>query len=229
MVWRCPMRKTPSRPLRLHWLAAIILAVALHAAPAWAHKLSVVAVAEGTTIRGRAYLHGSAAVRGATVSVFDPQGQKLGQTTTDEQGKFTLEARTRCDHRIIVDSGDGHRAECEVRAAALPASLPARGELGSPAADQPPEGPATPAVGPGAPAPAEDQQLKAKVELLAQQVEQLQTRVAEFGQQARLQDIVGGLGYILGLMGLAFYFLGVRRKERRERREQKGETRTPSV
>ena len=29
----------------------------------------------------------------------------------------------------------------------------------------------------------------------------------------RLQDIVGGVGYILGITGMLFYFLGIRRKE----------------
>ena len=81
-----------------------------------------------------------------------------------------------------------------------------------------PDRPAEPASGPPAPPvsgnvrPAEDPQLAAQVQTLVQQIGQLQVQLAEAGQKTRLQDILGGIGYILGLMGLTFYFLGVRRK-----------------
>ncbi|NQV23281.1 MAG: hypothetical protein HQ518_02845, partial [Rhodopirellula sp.] len=36
----------------------------------------------------------------------------------------------------------------------------------------------------------------------------------ELREELRWQDIIGGVGYILGLMGIVFYFLGVRRGDR---------------
>lgn len=51
-------------------------------------------------------------------------------------------------------------------------------------------------------------------EVLSRQIAQLQRQVREHDERVRLRDILGAIGYILGLTGLAFYFLGVRRKER---------------
>ena len=46
--------------------------------------------------------------------------------------------------------------------------------------------------------------------------EQVQDQIEEFKRemqdQITFRDYVGGIGYILGLTGLAFYFLGVRRR-----------------
>jgi len=207
------MSPCPRSWLPWHWrLAALaVLASAWTASPAFAHKLSVFATAEGKTIRGRAYLHGGGSPGRAAVSLFDPQGERLGQTTTDEQGKFALEARFRCDHRIIVDSGEGHRAEHTLPAAALPEDLPARGpEIGASAEKPPPAAPASPPQGNSA--SSHDSASPVKLEDLARQIEQLQFQIDQLGSRVRFQDVLGGLGYILGLMGLAYYFLGVRRK-----------------
>jgi len=61
---------------------------------------------------------------------------------------------------------------------------------------------------------------------LAAQVAALQGQLAELRiaqdrheNKVRLHDVLGGIGYILGLMGLAFYFLGVRRKGKAEGRK----------
>ena len=200
-------------PFFARWLLAALAALAAvgTASPALAHKLSVFATAEGRTIRGRAYLQGGGSPGRAAVSLFDPQGQSLGQTTTDEQGKFTVEARFRCDHRIIVDSGEGHRAEYTLPATALPDDLPLRTADEGASAAKPPQAAPLPSPQHGDPSPPASAS-HVKLEDLARQIDQLQFQIDQLGSRIRVQDVLGGLGYILGLMGLAYYFLGVRRK-----------------
>ena len=49
-------------------------------------------------------------------------------------------------------------------------------------------------------------------ELLDQKLNPLIKRIEDYNQQQKLSDIIGGLGYILGITGIATYFLS--RKKR---------------
>ena len=40
----------------------------------------------------------------------------------------------------------------------------------------------------------------------------LRRELQEWRNQERLRDILGGIGYLLGMCGIAFYFLGTRRR-----------------
>jgi nickel transport protein len=177
-------------------------------APAFAHKLNVFATVEGKTIHGKAYFRGGAPAQNVAVKAFDPAGEEIGRATTDGQGRFSLDARFCCDYRLLVDAGEGHGGEYVVVAAALPTDLPPRGEVESPsaAADAhaaPPSDPPYPSSG-----AADGQQ----IESLRAEIVQLQAEVGRYEQRVRLSDILGGIGYIVGLTGAAFYFLGLRRK-----------------
>ena len=54
----------------------------------------------------------------------------------------------------------------------------------------------------------------ADVEAIGRQVAALRRDFDRYRNELRLRDVLGGLGYILGIMGTAFYFLGVRRREK---------------
>ena len=100
----------------------------LCAGPAMAHKLNVYAEVKGTTISGMAYFHGGSPAQGAKIEAFAPDGRKLGETTTDANGEFTLAAKYRCDVRLVVNAGGGHGAEGKVGADELPKDYVARAE-----------------------------------------------------------------------------------------------------
>lgn len=112
----------------LRWAAALaLLAGTLLAAPrpALAHSLKVwVRVAEGATVKGRAYFPGGDRARGIEVQVFGPGERRLGNATTDGQGEFAYTATARCDHTFIVETGDGHRDEKTIPADRFPVTLP---------------------------------------------------------------------------------------------------------
>ena len=50
---------------------------------------------------------------------------------------------------------------------------------------------------------------------MARQLAGLRADLDRYKNELRLRDVLGGVGYILGIMGIVFYFLGVRRKEKR--------------
>lgn len=215
------------KPLEAGWLLAAV-AWALFPASAAAHKIHVFAWAEGTVVKGQVYAQGGEPIRQAKVTLLDPAGATLGQTTTDDEGEFTFQARSRCDHNVVVDVGAGHGAEYTLPADELPEALPARGDSGSakgPPEDEPdrglsplenkhvataPEAQAPPAT-PSAESPTGE-----AIADLTRQVVALRKQLDAHQQRTRWQDVLGAVGYILGVMGLAFYFLGVRRKEKEQ-------------
>jgi nickel transport protein len=176
-----------------------------------AHKLNVFAFVEGKELSGQAYARGGETIRGAAVNVFAPDGEKLAETKTDDEGNFRIPVKYRCDHRVVVDAGGGHTAEYTVPASELPGDLPARDRSAVLAAAGTPPPPTTvvPAPSPGVPH-AVHGDIEADVESLTHQVAELRKDLDAFQQRLRFQDVLGGVGYILGLAGLWYYLSAVR-------------------
>jgi nickel transport protein len=183
-----------------------LLAVLLPFA-AQAHGLSVFARADGVVIQGMVYHQGMVPARAAHVTVFDPEGALLIETVTDDQGRFTFKATRRVDHRIVADLNDGHRAEFSVAAAQLPTFLP----QASPRRSSPQGSPSAGADGSVA-ATAAPAALEAMVDAaVARHVGPLREQIAAYEDKIRWHDVLGGIGYIAGMSGLACYFLARRR------------------
>jgi nickel transport protein len=191
----------------------LTLLAALLPFTAQAHRLSVFARADGAVIEGMVYYQGMAPARAAHVTVFDPEGVLLIETVTDDQGRFTFQAARRVDHRIVADLKDGHRAEFSVPGAQLPTSLP-------PASLQRPSPAGSPSTGANggveattvAEAMAEPAAIEAMVDAaVARHVGPLREQIAAYEDKIRWHDVLGGIGYIVGMGGLACYVLARRR------------------
>ena len=195
-----------SRPARLHRVLGLLVVLLLCPAPAWAHKLNVFAHVEGRTIRGTAYFGSGTAAQGVSVVAFDPAGNELGRTTTDSQGLFSLEAHKRCDHRLVVETADGHGAEYTISAAELPADLPAGAGSAMPKAKTT-AGPIATTAG------RRFRQRNRKEARRPARVRSCDSasRLDKYEQRIRFRDLLGGIGFILGISGIAFYFLGAKR------------------
>ncbi|MDS4021775.1 MAG: carboxypeptidase regulatory-like domain-containing protein [Candidatus Competibacter sp.] len=184
----------------VHALLAAGLSVAV--GPAWAHKLKAFATAEGATLVGYAYFSSGGRPRQASVTVTDAEGGVLATTITDDEGNFRVEAKRRIDHRITVDGGDGHAATYTVTASELPDTLPTGG--GRPAAPvsvatvptDPPTEVASLAVDAG---------LRAFIDQsVSRQIRPLREQIDAYQEKIGWHDVLGGIGYIIGLGGLAF-------------------------
>ncbi len=226
---------------RFRIAVASVLIWLLPAGPAMAHKLTVFAAVQGKKVTGEVYFRGGAPARNARVGVLGPADEKLGETTTDEDGHFAFVPRVRCDHRLVVTAGEGHAAEFTVAADELPRGLPAAPagtetavapgasrtgvppvrapSPGSPVTGEtpvlldPPKTGGTPVLLP--PAAGESiAELADRLEGLQTQVVKLREDLVHYEDRIRLHDVLGGIGCILGFMGLVFYFLGVRRREK---------------
>ncbi|MBN2581896.1 MAG: carboxypeptidase regulatory-like domain-containing protein [Planctomycetes bacterium] len=184
--------------------------VAVLAGPALAHRVNVWAYVEsGSTIKGTVGFPGGGKAKNVKVTAHADDGSPLGETQTDDQGEFTFQARFRCNHTFVVDTGDGHRSEYKLEAAELPDSLPAFSSDAATAADAPSPSPS--------PAPSPPQQqapalvpvaanFEAAVEkAVSRQVMPLRREIEAYRQTVFVHDILGGIGYIVGVFGLVFY------------------------
>ena len=206
------------------FLLAAAALLMLCAPPAHAHRVRLFATVEGNTINGYGYFPGGGRLKNSAIEVFGQNGEKLGELHTDQKGEFSFEARYRCDHLLIVDTGDGHRAEWTVSVDELPESLPLPGgfEAGPAAGDAARPGPLVPAAGATVAATgkkmlgetsASDME-EAVAEVVSKQIRPLREQLDQFENKIRLHDVLGGIGYIVGVSGIAFYFLAVRKIER---------------
>ena len=184
---------------------ALALAWLLGASPAAAHSVHVFAEGAGSVIRGKVYFRGGSPTVDAQVTAFGPDGRKLGQTRTDAQGAFTLPATIRCDHRLLVATADGHGAEFRVAAEELSTELPSPGAEDEPGNHGKPQqtSSATPAEVP--PPHSETAPMADELAALRGQISSLRAQLLEYERRTRLRDVLGGIGYILGLAGIGFY------------------------
>jgi len=209
------LQRTSRMSADRRWVLVLALAliILLASAPAAAHKLKVFAAAEGARIQGSAYFAGGAAASGARVEVRDAQGQVLAELTPDQKGRFAYAATASMDHVIVALTGDGHHAYWMVTGAELAGALPAAAQ--PQVAPYPPPGPG-PAPVATAPVPAaglDPAALAACEAAVARQVRPLREELDAAQDRARLHDILGGIGYILGIAGLG-HWLGTRRQGR---------------
>lgn len=197
--------------------ATILLSAAAAPQSGAAHELSVFAYVEGRSIQGEVFVGDGAAIANAKVTAFGPRAQKLAEAVTDGDGHFSLEAPFRCDYRLVVDGGEGHLAEYSVSADELPNDLP-------PLAASPPkaavgEGTTTSSHPPHEESAHGHSSVGGELESLRKQVIELRKDLAAFQQEIRFRDLLGGIGFILGLTGVASYFLAARRGSSRRSKD----------
>ena len=181
--------------------------------PAYCHKIRVFAYSEGDTIIGETSLSGGKKAQQTTIIVSDKvSGRQLLTTKTDDNGLFSFpvpeEAReNRLALLIIADAGEGHRNQWLLDAADY---LPEAGDestTDNAGVQESAAPPIEPASTPSAPALEEERLRLIIEESVAGQLSPIKRQLAEMSEKKiSLQDILGGLGYIIGLAGIAAYF-----------------------
>jgi nickel transport protein len=206
------------------------LLLALMSQPTLAHKLKVFAQTEGDWIRGRAYFVGGAGAGGARVEVQGSEGRVLAELTPADDGSFAYRTLAPVEHRLVARTGDGHGAHWTIAAETLqgafsPPNTPPSADPSDdseqpatrtqPLTDAPTPTPTAPlAHAPVAPQTIDPALIGAIEQALARQTHPLAERLNALEERVRFQDVLGGIGYILGLTGLALWWRCRRTGER---------------
>lgn len=208
--------------------------LALLAAPALAHRVNVFAYVEDNDVVVECSYSRSERVRFGEVDVFDAaSGAALLAGKTDEKGEFRFSVppaarAAKADLRIVLKAGEGHQNTTEVKAAeylsaapaaaladsAAPVATPATSAPSSPlagpvAAASAPAQPGGQVAGQGVAAPALDAAALERIVEAAVEKKIAPLRAMLVGEKEKgpgLTEIVGGLGWLVGLAGIAAYF-----------------------
>ncbi len=189
-------------------LGILLLAALLGGGPAWAHKVTVFAWVEGNRIYTESQFSGGRKVNHGKIQVFDDKDKMLLEGVTDDQGAFDFEIPKVCDLKIVLIAGMGHQNQWIVPADEIreAAGLPAGTKPEEPVAQKQEHAQQEQLPAPAAQilTPEIEKQLE---KILDRKLHPLVRQLAEMQNRGpNLQDILGGIGYILGLVGLGAYF-----------------------
>jgi len=160
-----------------------------------AHRVNIFAWVDGNQIHTESTFSGGKKAKHAQVYVYDPQGKELLKGTTDGNGQFSFPIPQKTELTIVLQAGMGHRAQWvlpleELENIPLPKNIL---EKTTKPSSKPKKMESI------------DTQLETAIDKkMAPIVQKLNALLAEKSKPS-FSDIMGGIGYILGLMGLSAY------------------------
>ena len=172
--------------------------------PAWAHKAFIYAWVESDLVHTKSKLSGGKPVNRGKVIVSNLSAQTILEGETDAKGEFSFQLKKIEPLKIELLAGMGHKAEWTLQREDLTdqAAEKTEGDLNIDHQDEP-------EIQQGhleIPAGCQQAFKNTMDETLDKKLQPLYKMLAELNQdKVTLKDILGGLGYIIGLMGLAAY------------------------
>jgi len=187
-------------------LILIFLIIIIMDVSVFAHKVNIFAYVEGDKVYTESYFSDGKKCVESKIEVFDNQGNKLLEGLTDEEGMFSFKIPPEDvidgDLKIILTASMGHRAEYIIRA----------DELGDVAGliEEKIEEPVS-AVSPEI-SSVDLKEIQSLIEdTLDEKLKPIIREMREIrkSQEDRISptEIIGGVGYIIGIFGIIAYFL----------------------
>lgn len=185
-------------------LAVIIGVMVFVPGKSLAHKVMVFGYVEDGKVKTISKFSGGKKVKGGKITVFDVDGARLLEGVTDDNGEFSFDIPSKKGIKIELEAAMGHKNISEIPADQLgvPDAAPSVG------ADETTGSQSEIATTEEIPAASDgqDADLEARIEkVLDRKVMPLLQMMAEKEDKPGFTDIVGGIGYIVGLMGLFLY------------------------
>ena len=198
--------------VRLLSLLCLVAALMLLAAgAALAHRVNVFAWVDGDTVFVECKYPDGTKVHEGVIRVLDSAGKELLNGKTNDKGEFSFKVPKQDDLTIVLEAGMGHRGDWPLSrqdlapAGEAPKPGPAAAPQASPKNEAPSPAAAEFAAGPASPPPAGiDQAIEKALDKKLAPVMKILAEMHE--QKVRLTDVLGGIGYIIGLVGVAAYF-----------------------
>ena len=197
-----------------------VLCIWILSSPALAHKIRIFAYADGEVIVGEAAFSGGRAVKNAEIIVQDAlNSQVLLTRHTDAQGAFRFSIpdkarQARLNLRIIVNAGAGHRSDWLLKAGEY-----LEGGKDTLPADTRQQSPVSAEENRGANFSLEERKEEGELEEQEERIRRIVEEVMDkklgpvkqmlaenASREPGLRDILGGIGYLLGLAGIIAYF-----------------------
>ena len=195
-------------------VCAALAATLCLAAASQAHRVNIFAYVDGDTVVTESGYSRTSRVNGGVIEVYDAaSGDLLLSGKTDQAGVYRFKVPDRArkeglDLRLLLKAGVGHQAEWVVKAEEF-ADAPASAVVDVPAIPAP-----VPVASAAAPAPAtvaapavSAPDAAAVEAIVKRELEPVKRMLADMSQPGpSVTEILGGIGYIFGLFGVAAYF-----------------------
>jgi nickel transport protein len=196
------------RCLKLCFLALVL--VLMLTSPATAHRVNIFAFMDGADIRVECYFGRAQPIQGGKITVLDAaENTVLLEGTTDEQGAFRFPAPPALleqEHDLVirVNAGGGHQNEWRVLAASLdkPVLNGATSDIEAPGDAKVAHTHSGQFM--GVHSEELEQIINTALEKKLAPIRQILAEQA--GAAPSWREIIGGIGWIVGLVGLVAYF-----------------------
>ncbi len=174
--------------IRIFFLTALLAMPTL----VLAHKVNMFAYPEGEEIFVEGYFTDGIKPMGADVAVYDSSGAELLRGKTNDEGQFQFAIPKNDDLRIVMNTGEGHQTEYVVSG----------DEIAGSAGNDDQAGPSIMDSNPAAESPVSNAEVRKAV---GEAIRPVMRSISELKEQRTFSDIVGGIGFIFGVIGVFFY------------------------
>jgi len=191
--------------------------------PAYAHKVMIFAWVEGDRVFTQSKFSGGKKVKGGKITVYNTQEKILIEGKTDDKGELSFKVPEKTALKIVLTAGAGHRAEWTVPKEDIEE---VSGEKSTESTLRKPQVKMPANTIPSEPAENQADEMPQPTEPGADEIEQAVERALDkklkpvikmlnesWDRGPTVSEILGGIGYILGLMGVGAYFHYRRKKD----------------
>jgi len=169
----------------------------------FAHKVTIFAYVVGETVYTESYFSDGTKVKDGEIVVYDRQGNKLLEGKTDKDGLFNFKLPKKDELRIELNATMGHKASYILSFDEIPKEVIEKSEKAN--IKKTNEEKIT-QVNLKQIKNIIDDSLDEKLKPVMQQLKKIEEKRISF------TEILGGIGYILGLMGIIMYFLSKKKE-----------------
>ncbi|CAN2045670.1 nickel transport protein [Candidatus Magnetomoraceae bacterium gMMP-1] len=190
------MNKKFYKKIRIFFLA-ILISLFFELPCVHAHKVYIFAWVEGNTIYTESKFSSGKPTKNANIMVVDDSGKNLLSGKTNEKGEFSFKIPKKTNLNILVEAGMGHKNKWIIKASEIGIDVKTHSHA-SLRIDEETHGRASLMNKNEIQIIVEkalDNKLRPIIKMLLESTEQKPT----------FKDIFGGIGYILGLLGIAAY------------------------
>jgi len=188
-------------------LTSLVFSILLLLVPVsivFAHKVNIFAYTEGDTVYTESYFSDGVKVKDGIVEVYDSQGIKLLEGKTDENGEFDFKLPKKDDLKIVLLASLGHK-----NSYTLPAD-----ELADIIATEKAQEPESRESEIKEVMQVDSEQIKIIIDTsLDEKLKPIMRQLTKAQQkEVSFTEVIGGIGYIFGIMGIILYFASKKKK-----------------
>jgi len=195
--------------LKRYFLVGILSVAVL-----FGHRVNIFAYVEGKKVFAECYYSDGSPVKSQKIEVFDSNGNKLLEGETSDEGIFSFLIPRKTDLKLVLSAGMGHQAEAVVSADDMPnlkpTSEPQKEKVQKEKKVVKPEKPEIPHQEEKSVSVDELQEMIGEV--LDQRLTPIRRALIEEQNRISFTEVIGGIGYIFGIMGIILYFRSRKKK-----------------